>query len=429
MLRLLALTVLLAACDDGGEMGGSEAPDVPPAGPAGEGEGEGEGEASGGDGSPPGAPGEGEGEGVGDPCAIGPDGVGDGPSPRSGARMLFDPPRDRLWMFGGDLQRSKPEGEDPQFTDEVWEFTLCPPRWRKVESAVLNKPNKRGGHGLAHDEQGERAFVVFGRDRPNGEGTAPVPDRFYEVQSDLWQYDLAGETWSKIRFAGDAVAPTPRHGHSLIYDLAQDRLVMFGGVVTGVHVGGCTDLPCDALRADTWFLELGGARPTWTPLQAETTPPRRQDHAAVLDGATGRMVVTGGSFGKERYHDDVWVLDLQSGVWTEAAPQGQILTPRRALGAFAYHPGQRAMLLFGGLGADGFHNDSYLIDLAQLVWARLSDDDPREGSGRPAPRAEAAIVHIASGKFAVFGGESQTNVLGDLWQFDAETKLWTNLSP
>jgi hypothetical protein len=87
------------------------------------------------------------------------------------------------------------------------------------------------------------------------------------------------------------------------------------------------------------------------------------------------------------------------------------------------------MLLFGGLGIDGPHNDSHLIDLPQLIWARLADDDPRDNSGRPSLRSEASIVHLASGKFAVFGGQSQTHVLGDLWQFDSATRGWTNLSP
>ncbi len=427
MLRLLAIVVLLAGCDDGGDSEGGEAPPTPPID-----QGEGEGEPPPGPGGGGGDAGEGEGEGgeePADPCAIGPDGIGDGPTARSGSRMVFDPPRNRLWMFGGDVHRTKPEGEDPLFTDDVWEFTLCPPAWRKVESAVLNKPNKRGGHGLAHDEQGERAYVVFGRDRPNGEGTAPVPDRFYEVQEDVWQYDLAEEVWTRLRFAAEADRPVPRHGHSVVWDVGRARIVMFGGVVTGTHVGGCTELPCEALRADTWFLELGGDRPQWVQLETENPPPRRQDHAAVLDGATGNMVVTGGTFGKERYHDDVWVLDLTTGIWTEATPEGTVGTPKRAFGAFAYHPGERAMFMFGGLGGDGRHNDSYLIDLAQLLWARLADDDPRPGSGRPSPRSEAAIVHLASGKFAVFGGESDTDVLGDLWEFDSTSRAWTNLSP
>ena len=87
------------------------------------------------------------------------------------------------------------------------------------------------------------------------------------------------------------------------------------------------------------------------------------------------------------------------------------------------------MLLFGGLGGDGLHNDSLIIDLEQLIWARLADDDPRPESGRPSLRAEAALVHVADDRFALFGGEAETNVLGDLWEFDASARTWQTLAP
>ena len=441
MLRLVTMTLLLAACSDGDGTTGGEEPPLSEGGleaasegdaaavegdPGAEGAG---GESAAGEGAAgQGAGGEGEGE-VADPCAPTADGPGDAPPPTAGAAMVFDPPRNRVWMFGGDRQRTKPAGEDPLFTDDTWEFGFCPPAWNKVKFDTFNLPNKRGGHGVAHDEQGERVFVVFGRDRSDGRGAAPVPDRAYEVQEDVWQYDLTDDSWSKVRVAADGGQPVPRHGHSVIWDIAGQRLVMFGGVKTGVHVGGCTDLPCGALLADTWFLEFGAGLPRWTQLSTENTPPRRQDHAAVLDGATGKMIVTGGAFGKGRYHGDLWVLDLSTGDWTEADPQGATETPSRSLGSFAYHPAERAMLLFGGLGVDGVHNDTYFVDLARLIWVRLGDDDPRENSGRPAPRSEAAIVHLTGDRFAVFGGEAEVNLLNDLWEFDTTARTWKNLSP
>ena len=86
------------------------------------------------------------------------------------------------------------------------------------------------------------------------------------------------------------------------------------------------------------------------------------------------------------------------------------------------------MLLFGGRDDSGLHNDTLAIDLASLVWARLGDDDPR-GIERPLPRAETGLVHLADDRFAIFGGETLTELVADVWEFDTGTRVWKALAP
>lgn len=145
--------------------------------------------------------------------------------------------------------------------------------------------------------------------------------------------------------------PTKFFGASAVYDPSTNRLILFGGN-NGV---GTTN--------DVWVLTnangLDGT-PAWTQLSPTGAPPQARDnHAAVYDPSTNRMIVFGGCAGGcLPALNDVWVLTNANGLggtpaWTQLLPSGSPPAPRIAM-ASAYDPASNKLILFGGQNGGGF---------------------------------------------------------------------------
>jgi hypothetical protein len=153
----------------------------------------------------------------------------------------------------------------------------------------------------------------------------------------VWELSLTG-TPQMRRLATTGTPPLPRNGHSVIYDAANDRLVMFGGYTTAG----------DAVN-EVWSLSLAGT-PAWTKLTpGGTLPARRQDHRAIYDSIRHRMIVFGGvSTSPITYLNDVWALALDgTPTWSLLATSGTPPAPRMP-GACIYDAAHDQLVLFAG---------------------------------------------------------------------------------
>jgi hypothetical protein len=165
--------------------------------------------------------------------------------------------------------------------NDVWALSLAgSPTWTQLTPAGT-PPSARYGHSAIYDPVGDR-MVVFGG--YNG-----------SMINDVWALSLAGSpTWTRLTPAG--TLPSVRYGHTAIYDLVRDRMVVFGGY-------GASSLN------DVWALSLARS-PTWTQLTpAETPPSARYRHTAIYDPARDLMVVFGGLLGSGYDLSDCWVLN------------------------------------------------------------------------------------------------------------------------
>jgi hypothetical protein len=217
-----------------------------------------------------------------------------------------------------------------------------------------------------------------------------------------------------------ALSPVPggyigEHGHSAIYDTANRRFILFGGVA-GLN----------ASNNDTWEVDLTTAPPTWTQLSfgPMPLPGNRHGHSAVYipAGASGpgsapKMWVFGGySFGTG-FMQDVWELDLTSGSesWTQLAPGGSTLPSPRGYHAAVWDTAQSRMIVYGGSntlpliwgfpgGPLTLFNDVWELDLATTTWTSLSPGGtapPVAGSGRA---GQTAVYDATVGRMIVFAG-------------------------
>ncbi len=120
--------------------------------------------------------------------------------------------------------------------------------------------------------------------------------------------------------------PQPRINHSMAYDAARQRVVVFGGVDgNGSSLG------------DTWVWDGS----YWTQV-AETGPSAREGHSTAYDAVHQEIVLFGGNDGATQFAD-TWTWDGVS--WTQVAETGPAA---RTDHAAAYDEGRNVVTLFGG---------------------------------------------------------------------------------
>jgi len=262
-------------------------------------------------------------------------------------------------------------------------------------------PSGCASHSAIYDVANER-MIVFG----GGNGG---------YLNDTWALDLSAsgsETWMLLNPLGPS--PAARQKHSMIYDAANERMILFGG----------NDYDNQGLN-DVWALDLStpGAE-AWIQLNPSgTLPTSRYAHSAVYDATNGRMLVFGGWI-----KNDVWALDLStpgSETWTQLNPSGTLPASRYAHNAIYDAPNER-MIIFGGIAGGYPNNDAWALDLSAPgaeAWTQLSPS----GTLPEAHIWYSAVYDAADERMIVFGGYNTEN---DVWALDLSTpeaEAWTQL--
>ncbi len=180
--------------------------------------------------------------------------LGAPPPPRVGHSAIYDPPRDRMIVFGGGDNRT-------------FELTLSgTPTWTELPGS--GPPGARSFHAAVYDPPRDRMIVIG--------GTLGIPD--------VWELTLAGTpTWATIATSG-APPGQPVWSWGAIYDPVRDRLVL--------HGAGYDIFP----QPETFALSLDGPH-TWTQLQPDgSVPSSRGQGTVIADAARDRMVLYGGQY-------------------------------------------------------------------------------------------------------------------------------------
>jgi len=247
------------------------------------------------------------------------------PPPREDHTLILDEQNDALVLFGG---------EDGSTTNATWSFDLAANRWREITDPSAPALE---GHVAIYDAPGRR-MVVFGGMR---EVKAHKDDKVLEDVT--WALDLERGsprygTWSKLEIPGPR--PCPRREHRGAYDPLHRRLIVFGGRQRA-KVSFLNDL---------WILDL--ERLSWRELETsgERPEPIRQS-ALGYDAAADLLTVFGGEIRVEHSGSEdeftvnqVWVLDLASGVWSNRTPHPRPMYDHQGL----FVPECGGTLIYGG---------------------------------------------------------------------------------
>ena len=208
------------------------------------------------------------------------------PAARTYASLAFDPLRNRLVLFGGSTA-----GAD--FAD-TWEWDGAAGTWTQRSTATA--PSARGGAGFVFD-RAHAQFVLV--------GGAPLSSPSAPPFADTWSFDGDTGAWT---LSSGSPAPAARVAHSMTYDPARSRALLFGGT-------GATS----SSFGDVW--ELDGAT-TFTALSPSLLPPARTGGAMVFDPTSGHHLLVGGvAYAPSGAHtpalDDLWEYAGAESRWAE----------------------------------------------------------------------------------------------------------------
>lgn len=168
--------------------------------------------------------------------------------------------------------------------------------------------------------------------------------------------------WANLVPAGSPGAPPPTAAASAVYDGRSNRMIVFGGqnATLGISSG------------DLWILKNAngsGGAPSWSKVTvAGAGPSPRQNHQAIYDAASNRMIVVGGLDNNGNtlvLRNDVWVLTNANGTgpqpsqWIPVTPPGAAPSPRHAFAA-AYDQQHNRLSIYGGCVDAVFSCDNFL---------------------------------------------------------------------
>lgn len=264
----------------------------------------------------------------------------------------------------------------------------------------------------------KRARVVFfGGDSGLPKMCNPAPHPLGE----LWTYDTACKGFSEVV---GAMGPGPRTRSVAALDVAGDRMLVFGGRYRAGMSGAYT------LYGDVWALDLETL--AWTQVDTGTGPSARSSAAADLDAKTGELVVVGGNTSTDGLsfvpQIDVWAFDPAKASWRAIAATGAA-PPKRQFHAATVDAKGRRLFVYSGGDAKAFTGpflrDLWSFDLDSGVWTQLSS-----GEG-PLARISASLsFDEGSASLLLFGGHDDGAVgnQNDTWRFDLTAGTWSEIT-
>ncbi|HKA60639.1 MAG TPA: kelch repeat-containing protein, partial [Gemmatimonadales bacterium] len=167
------------------------------------------------------------------------------------------------------------------------------------------RPSKRAGHAACYDSHARRLIIMGGE---TDEG----------LDSLVWALSLDSciTRWNQIPTTGGP--PRSRKEHTIVYDPASNRVILFGGEAETFHA----QTEVDTLYGDLWALNLNTNPATWsniTDSTSNTKPCPRAGHTAVV--ASNIMKIYAGEVAAGAgYTVDTFTLNMSTMVWGKVTP-------------------------------------------------------------------------------------------------------------
>ena len=278
--------------------------------------------------------------------------------------------------------------------------TAAPNTWTNLNptTGAEGGPVARANSSMVYDSASGRVILFGGMDSGG------------IFLNDTWAYEPIANTWADLEPSGSL--PATRALHSMVYDSASDKVILFGGMDNG-----------GKFQSDTWAYDP--IANTWTNLNPSgNRPVARTNSSMVYDPDSGKVILFGGMDVAFLMLGDTWVYDPTANSWAELTPTGSSPTAR-AGHAMVYEPGNGKVILFGGKTDTGFLNDTWAYDPAANSWTELNPS----GTPPSARAFDSLAYDPSSHKAILFGGQDGSAVLRDTWDYDPTANAWTNLHP
>ncbi|CAG9464016.1 unnamed protein product [Pedinophyceae sp. YPF-701] len=313
------------------------------------------------------------------------------------------------------------EGDEDDIDALLEQFKLADAR---NKTAVIEKdvppPSPRvNASFVAYETQRSKEVVLYGGEHMDSNDKA-------RVYGDLYRYDVARNTWSRLRIPG---GPKPRSAHQAV--VHRHYMWVFGGELTSPNMEKFHHF------RDLWRLDLQSN--VWEEMKIKGGPSARSGHRMAV--WRGHLVLFGGFYdtGAElRYYNDLWLFDTEHMEWQQVASDaGAGPSPRSACQLCVY--GQK-LFLYGGYTRKAdeddpeierakVHADMWCFDFSAMRWEKIK----RAGMA-PGPRASFAMVPHKK-RAVLFGGVSDQDAgregelivsefYNEAYSFAFETQRW-----
>jgi N-acetylneuraminic acid mutarotase len=240
-----------------------------------------------------------------------------------------------------------------------------------------------------------------------------VWDNRYTFFEDLWSYDPVTNTWIEVEHTP---GPSGRFNYMLAYVSDRHQLFLFGGWSEGDRIG------------DTWTYDIDANE--WTQLHPQDSPYPRSDAAIAYDEENGVIVLFDGYCQDDRGRQDTWVYDFGEGNWIQMNPEEP---PKSQYGHYMIYDSQnQQMVMYGGhwsiwengqMVSHGYSDGVWTYDYPSDTWTKVDT-----ASSLPQRYWHTIAYDEDRGKMVVFGGSGATTpVLDDTWLYDLSTNAWERL--
>lgn len=217
---------------------------------------------------------------------------------------------------------------------------------------------------------------------------------------DFLQLNRTGE-WSNVT---PTSSPSPRKGHSIVFDENANATVLFGGRNETSYFG------------DTWLYYSGNN--TWVEVTPPGSPTPREGHAMAFDSENDLIIMYGG-FDGFNYLFETWTYSTTGNIWMSLNPASH--PPARAWTAMSYDTEKDYVVLFGGLEQFQQTGDTWKYELSGNAWTPLFPMSvPRERHGHSMVYDESQGLHI------ITGGYVRGMVWSDTWMYNSTSVMWEN---
>jgi hypothetical protein len=171
---------------------------------------------------------------------------------------------------------------------------------------------------------------------------------------------------------------------------------------------------------DTWAYEL--STNTWINMTSDTHPPAR-DGAMMAYDSDNNVVVMFGGVSAAGFLDDTWTYSFSNNTWTQKFPTTKPAA-RGNTGGMAYDSFNKVMVIFGGYNGWWF-GDTWIYNVSGNTWVQ------KFPTTSPPPRTGGILAYDGDDKVIVmFGGAyAFATTYDDTWVYDVSSNTWTQKFP
>jgi hypothetical protein len=314
---------------------------------------------------------------------------------------VYDPNLNNMYVFAGSSSADKLSTNSHAFTlFGANNVTKTGSRW------ILGGPAVRYSAAAFYDSGTNSLFVLGGQHAKTNLDFGDYWQASNVIGSSNLKWTILSPTGSR---------PSPRFGHTGLFDSGSDRMMVFGGA-TGYPA------PCVNDYHVLQHANGQGGTMSWSLLKLSgALPAVRTLHSSVYDSATNTIIIFGGYNCQSTYYNDVWVLKNANDVtvlpsWTQLTPSGGGPSARESSSA-VYDSAANILIVFGGDAGKG----QYFADIWVLSNANGTGGSPRwtqitPSNHGPTPRSgHSATYDSVNDRMTIYGGYSGGPILSDVW--------------